>query len=264
MQKTTFHISDMDCPSEENLIRLKLQDQKSIRGLEFDLAKRELHVYEETPSPNLQEILESLRLGSKKIQTQRVAPTHLPRFLHPEKKLLWTVLGINFLFFLVEMLFGWISCSLGLIADSLDMLADSFVYGISLLAVGAGMSRQKKIAGLAGIFQLFLAILGIWEVIRRFLTVEESPEYSLMISISFLALIANATCLKLLQSSKSEAAHMKASMIFTSNDILINLGVISAGLLVLWFDSAIPDLLIGMLVFVWVTRGAVRIIKLSE
>jgi Co/Zn/Cd efflux system component len=35
-----------------------------------------------------------------------------------------------------------------------------------------------------------------------------------------------------LQKSKSqEDAHMKASMIFTSNDVIINLGVIAAGIL---------------------------------
>ena len=39
----------------------------------------------------------------------------------------------------------------------------------------------------------------------------------------------------LLQKSKSrEEVHMKASLIFTSNDVIINLGVILAGFLVNW------------------------------
>lgn len=263
MKKTTFHISEMDCPSEENLIRLKLQGLKSIKGLHFDLERRELQVFEDSPNPELIKVLDSLNLGSKVIASQTVNHSELPQPYEREKKLLWTVLGINFAFFVIEMLFGWISGSVGLIADSLDMLADSFVYGISLLAVGAGVSRQRKVAGMAGIFQFVLAILGFWEVIRRYISVEESPDYTLMISISFFALIANALCLYLLQKSKSEAAHMKASMIFTSNDILINLGVILAGFLVLRFDSALPDLLIGSLVFGLVIQGAVRIFKLS-
>ncbi|MFC3414457.1 cation transporter [Algoriphagus hitonicola] len=263
MQKTTFHISEMDCPSEENLIRVKLQGLKSVKGLQFDLEKRKLHVYEDIPSPELNKILDSLNLGSKVIQTEAINPADLPESHKPEKKLLWTVLGINFGFFVIEMLFGWISGSVGLIADSLDMLADSFVYGISILAVGAGINRQKKIAGIAGIFQLVLAILGFLEVIRRYLKVDENPDYKMMIIISAFALIANAICLYLLQKSRSEAAHMKASMIFTSNDILINLGVITAGFMVLWLDSPLPDLLIGTLVFGLVTQGAIRIFKLS-
>jgi Co/Zn/Cd efflux system component len=34
---------------------------------------------------------------------------------------------------------------MGLVADSLDMLADAFVYGLSLFAVGAAVSRKKRV-----------------------------------------------------------------------------------------------------------------------
>ena len=57
---------------------------------------------------------------------------------------------------------------------------------------------------------------------------------------------------------------MKASMIFTSNDVIINLGVITAGVLVNWLNSNKPDLIIGTIVFVLVIQGAVRILKLDN
>jgi Co/Zn/Cd efflux system component len=57
---------------------------------------------------------------------------------------------------------------------------------------------------------------------------------------------------------------MRASMIFTSNDVIINLGVIFAGVLVLLLNSGIPDLVIGSIVFVLVVIGAIRILKLSK
>ena len=86
-----------------------------------------------------------------------------------------------------------------------------------------------------------------------------------MIYISALTLIANGICLYLLQKSKTkEDAHMKASMNFTSNDVIINLGVIIAGLLVNWLNSSKPDLIIGTIVFVLVIQGAFRILKLSK
>lgn len=53
-------------------------------------------------------------------------------------------------------------------------------------------------------------------------------------------------------------------MIFTSNDIIINTGVILAGLLVAWLNSGLPDLVIGAIVFAVVCRGAFRILKLSR
>jgi len=85
-----------------------------------------------------------------------------------------------------------------------------------------------------------------------------------MIIVSILALIANTICLYLLQNSKSKEAHMKASMIFTSNDVIINLGVILAGLLVNWLNSNKPDLIIGTIVFILVIQGAFRILKLGK
>jgi len=57
---------------------------------------------------------------------------------------------------------------------------------------------------------------------------------------------------------------MKASLIFTSNDVIINLGVIMAGLLVNWLNSSSPDLIIGTIVFILVIRGAIRILKLGK
>ena len=57
---------------------------------------------------------------------------------------------------------------------------------------------------------------------------------------------------------------MKESSIFTSNDIIINLGIIAAAILVNWLNSATPDLIIGIIVFAIVTRGALRILKLSK
>lgn len=86
-----------------------------------------------------------------------------------------------------------------------------------------------------------------------------------MIIVSVLALFANMFCLILLQKSKSkEEAHMQASMIFTSNDIIINLGVILAGVLVYVTDTRFPDLLVGTIVFALVLQGALRILKLSK
>ena len=87
----------------------------------------------------------------------------------------------------------------------------------------------------------------------------------MMIVVSIFALIANGICLYLLQKSKSkQEVHMKASMIFTSNDVIINIGVILAALLVHWLNSNKPDLVIGSIVFILVVQGAIRILKLGK
>lgn len=254
----------MDCPSEENLIRLKLEGIPSVKNLNFDIPNRRLTVFHSGQVDEIEKSILELNLGGQKLTTEL---TDQKEFAENSKqrKLLWIVLAINFAFFLIEMTTGLISKSMGLVADSLDMLADSFVYGISLFAVGGTVIRKKRVAKLAGYFQLTLALIGFGEVLRRFLGAEKLPDFTTMIFVSILALIANGICLYLLQKSKSkEEAHMKASMIFTSNDVIINLGVILAGLLVNWLNSNKPDLIIGTVVFVLVIQGAIRILKLGK
>ncbi len=265
MQKTTFKIAKMDCPSEEQMIRMKLADLSNINSLDFDIANRQLNIFH---TDNHDQIFQ--RLDSLNFDTTVISSIPVEDFIvttdnsNAEKKLLRQVLIINFFFFALEIITGFISNSMGLVADSLDMLADSIVYGLALFAVGGTMIRKKNIAKAAGYFQLTLAIFGFIEVIRRFLGVEIVPAFQTMIIISMLALIGNGLCLYLLQKSKSKEAHMQASMIFTSNDVIVNLGVIIAGGLVYLTNSKYPDLFVGTIVFMIVGRGAFQILKLSK
>jgi Co/Zn/Cd efflux system component len=58
--------------------------------------------------------------------------------------------------------------------------------------------------------------------------------------------------------------NIRASQIFTSNDVLVNIGVIVAGLLVFVTGSKFPDLIGGAAVFCLVASGAFRILRLSR
>lgn len=264
MRKTIFKISKMDCPSEENLIRMKLEGFSDIKHLNFDISQRILTVFHTGNIEQIEKAIIELNLGGERYSTEDTDQTTFEETAN-QRKLLWTVLAINFIFFLLEVTTGIISKSMGLVADSLDMLADSFVYGISLLAVGATLIRKQRIAKIAGYFQIVLALIGFIEVLRRFFGKESLPDFSTMIIISIFALVANGICLYLLQKSKSkDEAHMQASMIFTSNDVIINIGVIVAGILVHLLHSNKPDLIIGTIVFLLVIQGAMRILKLGK
>ena len=56
---------------------------------------------------------------------------------------------------------------------------------------------------------------------------------------------------------------MKASYIFSANDVIANLGVIGAGALVAWLGTPWPDWVIGLLIAAVVLAGAVRILRLK-
>jgi Co/Zn/Cd efflux system component len=264
MNKTTFQINKMDCPSEEQIIRMKLDGLTNIKSLDFDIANRQLTVFHVDSSDQIFQRLDSLKFDTTILSSVTVDDITPADDHQQQKTLLWQVLAINFSFFALEIVTGFIANSMGLVADSLDMLADSIVYGLALFAVGGTVLRKQNIAKISGYFQLALATLGFIEVGRRFLGFGDIPTFQTMIIISILALIGNATSLYLLQKSKSKEAHMQASMIFTSNDVIANIGVIAAGVIVYFTNSKYPDLIIGALVFFIVAQGALRILKLSK
>jgi Co/Zn/Cd efflux system component len=265
MKKICYHIPGMDCPSEERIIRMKLDGVEGLEELDFDLEGRNLNVFHRGDARQITPLIESLNMGGKLItEEEHVGEISQPADHGLERKMLWAVLIINAVFFVGEMIAGLLSGSMGLVADSLDMLADALVYGLSLWAVGALVVRKKRVAAVSGYLQLALATMGLLEVIRRFTGAEIFPDFRAMIIVSVLALAANATSLYLLQKSRSKGQHVKASMICTSNDVIINAGIIVSGGLVYWTESAIPDLVTGSFVFGLVVWGAIRILKLSK
>jgi Co/Zn/Cd efflux system component len=264
MQKTIFKIEKMDCPSEEQMIRMKLNGLTNITSLDFDIPNRQLTVFHEGSYDQVYQRLETLNFDTTLHQSVEIKTPIEDESQDQQRTILWQVLAINIFFFVLEIITGFIANSMGLVADSLDMLADSLVYSLALFAVGGTITRKKNIAKASGYFQMALAILGMVEVIRRFIGNEHVPAFGIMIIISLLALIGNSTCLYLLQRSKSKEAHMQASMVFTSNDVIANLGVIMAGGLVYITNTKYPDLLVGSIVFVLVGYGALKILRLSK
>jgi len=177
-----------------------------------------------------------------------------------QKRVLYWLLGINATMFFVEMTVGILADSTALIADSMDMLADAVVYGIGIYAVGKSILHKAKAAKISAYFQLLLGVIILIDITRR-LFLGSEPISSLMIGMGFIALIANVVCLVIIRNHKNDEVHMRASWIFSANDVIANMGVIIAGVLVVWLDSRVPDLVIGCIVSIVVLRGAWMILK---
>jgi Co/Zn/Cd efflux system component len=177
-----------------------------------------------------------------------------------ERRVLLWLLGINALMFVVEIVLGIFSESTALIADSLDMLADATVYGIGLYAVGRPLPAKIRAAHLSGIFQILLGAVVLLDVMRRFVLGSE-PASLLMMTVGLAALVANVICLKLISRYREGEVHMRASWIFSKNDVIANLGIIVGGVLVYLLESRYPDLVIGLLISLIVIRGGIHIFQ---
>ena len=176
-----------------------------------------------------------------------------------QSRVLITLLAINAAMFFVEVVTGILGESTGLIADSLDMLADAVVYGIGLYAVGKAASAKIRAAFASGYFQMALALIVAVDVGRRALFGSE-PEPVLIVTVGFVALAANVLCLALIAKHRDGGVHMRASWIFSKNDVIANVGVILSGWLVYETGARWPDLIVGIAIAYIVFRGGLAII----
>ncbi|MDR1689183.1 MAG: cation transporter [Clostridiales bacterium] len=264
MDKTIFFVKDMDCAAEEQTIRMKFADNAAVKQLCFDLENRRLTVFHTGELQSVKADIDSLNFGAEITETEAFTGDIDTRDTSADTKLLWTVLLINFGIFAIEITAGLIAHSMGLVADSLDELADALVYALSIYAVTGTVLVKKRIARASGVLQLVLALWGFSEIVRRFIGNEPAPNFIVMIALSSVALAGNAASLHFLSKSKTKEVHIKATQIFTSNDVIVNIGVIVAAVLVAVLQNKIPDLVIGAVVFAIVLRGAVTIFKLSK
>lgn len=269
LHQTVFMIPKMDCASEETMIRMALEGIQEVRSVSVDLGTRRLTVVHKGSQDNVLKTLSHLGLGAQIKESRELTEMDEALSLNRESdtqtqgRVLKLLLAINGSMFLIELTLGWFAQSAGLIADSLDMFADAAVYSLSLYAVGKTLSLKKKAARLSGYLQLILALGASIEVSRRVIGGSE-PEAPMMMGVAFLALIANVTCLFLLARHRDGDVHMKASWIFSTNDVIANCGVILAGLLVHLTQSSAPDLIVGSIITVIVFTGAMRILMISR
>ncbi len=247
------------------MVRMSLEPVEGIERMAFDLGARTVDVIHEGPREPILEALSALELGAAEVEREdRVSSAAPDASPAAERRVLLAALGINASLFLGELAAGIACRSMGLVADSLDMLADALVYSLSLAAVGRSASRKRRLAAVSGYLQLGLALAGLVEVARRFVTPDETPEVSAMVVVSLVALLGNVLTLWLLRGARRGEAHIEASWIFTSNDVLVNVLVIIAALLVWWSSSTLPDLIAGGLIFLIVASGARRILRLAK
>lgn len=177
-----------------------------------------------------------------------------------ERRALRIALALNAAMAVIGGLAGWIGQSTGLLADALDMLADAAAYSIALLAIGRTALFKIRAATLSGTILLVLGVGILFEVGRRLLYGAD-PVSEWMIGTALLSLVVNLTVLRLLAPMKSGEVHLRATWLFTRADVVANLGVILAGLMVLWLQVPYPDFVIGTLIGLYVIKEAIEILR---
>ena len=177
-----------------------------------------------------------------------------------ERRILTIALVLNAAMAVIGGVAGWMGQSTGLLADALDMLSDATAYAIGLAAIGRGARFKANAAWLSGSVLLVLGLGVLLEVGRRVFQGAE-PLSGWMIGTACLSLVVNLTVLRMLAPLKSGEVHLRATWIFTRADVVANVGVVVAGLLVLVLASPYPDYVIGTLIGLYVIKEALEILS---
>lgn len=180
-----------------------------------------------------------------------------------ERRLLIKVTLINFFQVALAGTVGWIISSSGLLGTALDSAGDMAVYLVSLYAVGKTIQAKVRAATFSGVFLIGVGILLLVDVINKFIEGSEPVGWA-MIIVAIINTASNYWIVRLLKSDEKGGVHIKASIIFTDNDMWINLGIVVSGLGVMILNSSAPDLIVGVIVVLISLWGGYKILKEAQ
>jgi Co/Zn/Cd efflux system component len=157
------------------------------------------------------------------------------------------VLGVNLVLFAVVATAGFWQGSNALISDAADSLGDALVYTVSLFVV-ARSAHWKALTALGkGLIQLAFGLAAAGAVVYKLLH-PTLPAAEVVSGVGLFSLAGNLTCAWLLLRHRDEDLNMNSVWLCSRNDVVNNIAVIAAGVLVGVLDSQWPDLVVGALI----------------
>jgi len=188
----------------------------------------------------------------------------------PDRRLIIS-LALNLVITLLQVVAGIIANSLGLLSDAAHNLSDVVALGLSLWAVRLGRRQRtpaltyayKRAEILVALFNsavlVAISIYIVVEAIRRLVN-PEPVEGLWVIGFAAGGLLINAFAALLLR-SHGQDLNLRAAFLHLVGDAATSFGVMLSGVVVYVSDWSYADPLVSILVSLWITRQAVRIIR---
>ena len=173
------------------------------------------------------------------------------------------VVGIilNLLFVIIEFAAGWYNNSMALISDAGHNLVDVFSLVLALVAfrmariksnekLTYGYSKTTILASLVNAVFLFVAVGGIaWESYQRLLE-PRVVEGSITIIVASIGIFINAITAFLFFRDKEHDLNIKGAYLHLLADALVSLGVVLAGIVIVFTDWYIIDTIMSFIIIV--------------
>jgi cation diffusion facilitator family transporter len=177
-----------------------------------------------------------------------------------QSKTLKIVLLINICLFALTATFGLVANSASLLTESLDDLGDAITYALSLYVVYKSDKAKAKVALFKGLLILVGAFFVLSQVINHVIN-QNVPVFETMGMVAVIALLGNLTCLYLLTKHREQDINMSSVWECSKNDILNNLAVIVAAVIIWISNVGWADVVVGFVLSVLLIKSSIKVIK---
>lgn len=180
---------------------------------------------------------------------------------HPPlvRRTILIVLLLNLAYFLVEFWFAFAAQSVALFADSIDFLEDTALNFLILISLGASLIVRHRVSKILAIMMLIPSLSGAWMAISKILD-PVPPEASWMTAVGVGALAVNLTCAAMIARLNRDKSGLVVAAFFAArNDALANVGIIAAGVITIFWVSAVPDVVVGLVIMALNADSAYKI-----
>ncbi len=190
-----------------------------------------------------------------------------------DKRLVFSLM-LNLLLTIVEVVAGLISGSLALIADGVHNFGDCGSFVIALIArrIGRRPSDERRTFGyrraeiIGALINLtILAVTSLYllcEAVARLMS-EQSVDGGTMVLTAGIALGVNAATVALLHAGSRGNLNVRAAYLHNLADSLSSLGVVLAGVAILWFHATWLDAVMTIVVSLYVLWQSVPDVRRS-
>jgi len=161
-------------------------------------------------------------------------------------KIIRLVMILNLSYFLIEFTVALSIHSVSLFADSIDFLEDGFVNLLILLAMNWSLKKRSRVGMALAMILLLPGIATLWTAWSQFhFHYLQQPIPLTLTGIG--ALVVNFTCALMLARYRKHAGSLThAAFLSARNDVLANIAIIIAGIIMFFFNSIWPDLVVGI------------------
>lgn len=171
---------------------------------------------------------------------------------------------LNFGYFFVEFTVALVAGSVSLLADSVDFLEDTSINLLIALALGWPLARRARMGKVLAVVLLGPAAVATWEAIQRFGN-PTPPHVAPLVLASLGAIVVNGTSAYLLARFRRHGGSLsRAAFLSARNDVLVNVSVITMGVITALTGSGWPDLVLGCFIIALALHAAYEVWEASE